>query len=71
MSSDSLKPVVSVGSINLSTPDSQPAQLAPRSARNLRARMLRVFGAHTLGNLVTLADRFLLLPIMLYVWGRL
>jgi O-antigen/teichoic acid export membrane protein len=31
--------------------------------------MLAVFGAHTLGNFVTLADRFLLLPVMLYVWG--
>ncbi|MCC6510798.1 MAG: hypothetical protein IT423_16960 [Pirellulaceae bacterium] len=31
--------------------------------------MLKVFGAHTLGNLVTLADRFLLLPVMLSVWG--
>ncbi len=31
--------------------------------------MLRVFSAHTLGNVVTLADRFLLLPIMVYVWG--
>ena len=39
------------------------------TGRGLKSRMLRVFGAHTLGNLVTLADRFLLLPVMLYVWG--
>ena len=52
--------------------DSDQATLAPKSTasgRSLKSRMLRVFGAHTLGNLVTLADRFLLLPVMLYVWG--
>lgn len=42
---------------------------SPNSGSQLKRRMLRVFGAHTLGNLVTLADRFLLLPVMLYVWG--
>lgn len=47
--------------------DSEPE--GTRSGSRLKARMLRVFGAHTLGNLVTLADRFLLLPVMLYVWG--
>lgn len=40
-----------------------------RTGGALKSRMLRVFGAHTLGNLVTLADRFLLLPVMLIVWG--
>ncbi len=49
---------------------SPPSAGSPsRSQAGSRSRMLRVFGAHTLGNLVTLADRFLLLPVMLYVWG--
>ncbi len=37
--------------------------------RSVVTRMLAVFGAHSVGNLVTLCDRFLLLPIMLYFWG--
>ncbi len=48
---------------------SSSASQSSRSGSGLKSRMLRVFGAHTLGNLVTLADRFLLLPVMLYVWG--
>lgn len=40
-----------------------------RPSSRMKSRMLRVFGAHSLGNVVTLADRFLLLPVMLFVWG--
>lgn len=47
--------------------DSAGSSVRPTS--RLKSRMLRVFGAHTLGNVVTLADRFLLLPVMLFVWG--
>lgn len=37
--------------------------------RSAWRRLTAVFGAHFLGNLVTIADRILLVPLMLVLWG--
>lgn len=48
----------------------QELKSAKRAAdRSTWRRLTAVFGAHFLGNMVTIADRILLVPLMLVLWG--